>query len=63
MTYYTLMNNSMHDIVTLQVYPVFWFQDFCTPVWGKDRGFFCFFFLILLINANFATYYVTYYNV
>jgi hypothetical protein len=32
-----------------EVYPVF--QDLCTPVWGKAN---CFFFIVLLIDANYA---------
>ena len=35
-----------------EVYPVF--QDLCTPVWGKDN---CF--IVLLIDANYATFYFT----
>jgi hypothetical protein len=43
-------DEQQHDIV-------FWFQDLCIPVWGKDS-----FFLVLLINANFATYYFPYHS-
>jgi hypothetical protein len=29
-------DEQQHDIVILEVYPVFWFQDLCTPVLYND---------------------------
>jgi hypothetical protein len=35
-------DKQQHDIVILEVYPVFWLQDLYTSVWGKDSCFYSF---------------------
>ena len=47
-----------HDIVIPEVYPVFFSKTFTPQCEVKIVVF-----IVLLINANFATYYFTYYNV
>ena len=36
--WYNSTDEQQYDIVILEVYPVFWFQDLCTPVWGSLFG-------------------------